>query len=1267
MRYIHLLLCSLLFTAIPAIAKTSYACPTQLSPLANSSIHSIYQDGLGAIWMNTNYGLSRFNGSCLDFFTGPLPSLPICGNGGNLFYVQSNDGILKFDIRHLVPQCLHGRGIDYPNCSMVAENEDLWIADRNRIFSTQQDSLVLYCSLPNYVDDITALCMSDYGSLIAATSSSGIWEIKEGRACCIVALNDNICTLYKAENGDICVGLTKYGVRRYNHSWDIVQSFDIPITECRTFCEDAEGNLYIGSIDGLFVLNPDGQYRLERSYTPPGHSICSLLRDKDDNIWIGTFYNGAFICETDNSPFHTVNTPPDIELRLINEMVEDCRQDIWIVTDHYGMYRHKTGTDKFHLIPGTENRKFKSAYYDRHSDVLWIGEHLGNLSRYDITSNSWSSYEFGVSIYDIKEHNGKLFLASSNGVYYFTPGADRNISHKIAGYDGIANALAFDGAGRLWIAGIGLFCYDEPNGLTSISELGGHNCNGILCENDGSMLVASTGYGIYYIKDNEIRTYTNENIGLADNYVYFIDHLTDSLFVVGTRSGLSVIKPEEDKCYNYCTTNGLGLSSAREGCVLKRNDGSMWIGGTDGIVSISPKNILLPTLSADLVFDKLTIENKSACFQESEMPFLNEIVLPRGENNFSVKVASFNFTKIIPESPEYRLLGQNEKWSPFQLQNSISFMNIRPGRYSLQARVGTRAISIPVTVRANWYASKVAMLVYILITLALLIWLLSSIYSKMLLSQQLSDQKKQNDDRMRFFINMSHELRTPLTLMIGQLELFFRKNPKGVTGMKHIESSHRNAIKMQQIVSDLLDFEKQGQGYSTISVEHQDLCSVVGSTRNEFAQYADYRKISLTCDLPSMAIPVWIDVNQIHRVLANILINAFKFTADGGTINISVRQRKSHLDNTSGVEIIIADSGSGIPEKSLDRIFDPFYQDPYSNTPDRRNQGTGIGLAVSKGIIELHHGSISASNGKSGGAVFNIILPMGQDWFKNDPNVTEGRIEHAVSIQNTQNPYDFIIPESSRSTSGYKMLIIEDDDDMRTMLHSIFMNSYKIIEAKNGSEGFEKAKAEQPDIIISDVMMPVMGGISLCSQLRSDFETCHIPIILLTAHSSSKNVIDGIETGADDYITKPFNIELLEARCRNLLETRHVMRSKFGKAITEIESLTKNKKDEDFLESAISTVERFLTSSNLGVPLLCKELHMSKSNLNQKLKGITGLTPREFIENIRLKHAARMITDGVHQISEVAYTLGFSSPKYFTLRFKKVFGMSPKEYKESNK
>ena len=1278
-------LMTVIFT-LSANAGINYTRPAGLQSIENGSIYSIYQDGLGALWMNTNYGICRYNGHTLEFVHDPLPISTIIGNGKDRFYIPAVTCILQFDIESPVPETLTPQGINISQSIYFAEHDILWIGAKGSVYNFKNNVITRLADLPEVSGNITAISRSSNGDLLAGTTSDGLYRIAPDGTCeKVFDTKDDICSIFNDSRGNILIGLKDNGITIITNEYSFVRSHirtddpkgSRPIRNARTFCEDADGKIYVGTLDGLFIISEDGMCHTESSYAPEGHSICSLLRDRTGNIWIGTFYSGAYICEVENNPFKSILPPSDISIRLINAMIEDKRGDIWVITDHYGVFRIDNKSGKYHLIHDTADKKLKTAWYDRGKDILWLGDYFGGLYSYNISDREWRTYRFrnekgsapAHSIYDITVMDGQMYIGTDNGVYRFNPKEEQDISEHLKGYESMVFTMASGTDGRLWIGGKGLWIYDEEEGMLHEERLGDIQCAGIDIDDNGNVYIATIGYGIISLTKDTFTRFDNNNTGLADNYAYLVRYLGNNRMLVGTRTGLSIIDKKANKCLNYSTLNGLSLSSAREGQIIERRNGDIWIGGTDGMVMMDPDRICFPKHSYSPVLDRLYINNQLVSGKEGDkpLPYMKLLKLKHNQGNVSFEIATFNYSDIIPVLYEYKMHGLDYQWTRFTPDSPVVYTNLSPGKYRFEIR-STDNISSPdftytsldIQVSPAWYASVPAIILYILISAGILIYILNATYSKLLLSQQLKDKDKDNKDRIRFFINLSHELRTPLTLISAQLELMLR-NPQNSHLEKDLRNAWSNTQKMQEIVSNLLDFEKQNQGYSNLTVSDYDLCQFLLENKESFAQYANYRNISLSLKLPTTKVPVVMDVTQMQKVIYNLLLNAFKFTPDGGSIEMKLktaRRGKGIYD----AEVSISDTGCGIAEKALDKVFNPFYQEKKNKGNIRNTQGTGIGLALCKGIVDMHHGKISAENNDNGGATFTIILPMGDRWYKEDQRIfradDETTIErYAVAVQQ---------PHKTKRelTIGdrYKMLIIEDDYQMRGILISIFEDEYEITEASDGAEGIEKAQETQPDIIISDVQMPVMDGLSLCSKLRQDFNTCHIPIILLTAHTSVTNNIDGMNVGADEFIPKPFSVDLLEAKCRNLLENRRLLRQKFSQTIDSIENITKTDKDADFLNSLITVIEEHILEPEISVPFLCDQMHVSKSLLTRKLKGITGYSPREFTENIRMKHAARLLCDGSHNVSEVSYELGFSSPKYFTIRFKKIFGMSPSQY-----
>lgn len=1281
----------------------------QLEALSTSTVSSAYQDGVGGVWLNTNYGLYRYNGVSLQHMKEPLLMKAITGNKEYFVYATAYEAIYRWDIRDYSVRKIVHDDINFLNCALCPEGNTLWIASRNNIYQYANDSVSLYLSLPQEDITISTLLLTSSGNLLAGTTKHGLYQINKERLVLeIMPHTGNISTLFSDSKNNLWIGTTDKGVFRINPDMNEVTRFSTEKTRhgqltnnfIRAICEDQQKNIWIGTLSGINILEGDTLKAEMHGGIGNESSIWCLMPDNQGGIWVGTFYDGAYYSNPENDPFVSVSLSKERDMRLINAMVEDSHGDIWVFTDKFGMFRaEKNNNSMMHYIAGSDRYKFKSAYYDSKRDIIWIGTHMDGLIHYNIQQNKWVNYPFvnadgnpvSEIINDIKPWRGKLYLGTSHGVFEFNPENNNTSSiRKLPDYEGMVYSLAFDHKERLWIGGVGLFIHDVASGKTysytdSIKKPFNNsrlNFFKLFKDSKNRMWAASLGRGFFLLEEEEPIIYTHKNIGLANNFTSLIGEVEEDILLVGTNSGLSIFDIRNNRCYNYNKDNGLGITSARSGAILRKANGEVLIGGVDGIESISPWNLTFTQDSIDIEFDKLIINNRQIVplagdsILKQALPFVDKVVLNHDQANVTIEMASFDFSKPYPIFYEYRLGDGETEWTPFQISQPITLINLAPGEYKLYVRSTLnkssgkyKTIGLAIKVKAPWYATTLAKILYICMALFLGLWLLYFVYSKMLVKQMLTQKEKENLDRMRFFIKISHEIRTPLTLIIGQLELFLkRNNPKGV-GNENVLSIYNNARRMQQIVSNLLDFEKHAQGYTQITVSEVDFIAFVMDIKEVFSQYAGYRDIDFVVTLPDEPLPVMIDRTSMQRVFSNLLINAFKYTPDGGKVEITVEKTKQDKIGEQ-LRITCKDNGKGIAEEALPHIFNPFYQDSSGISCSRHNHGTGIGLALSKGIVELHHGTIMASSSQGQGATFVITLPLGDTWFIHDSAVLVDNNPEANSINSGIELVEVSLPDSKEPTQtgnqSTKMLIVEDDEDLRAMLKSVFKHFYKVYEAGDGEEGFHIARKEQPDIVISDVVMPVMNGLNLCAKLKQDFQTSHIPVILLTAQSSTDQSVEGINAGADDYITKPFSIELLEARCTNLLNNRRLLQMKYSQSEVIYNGVTTNDKDSQFIDSVVEIIEQNLFTETLSLPLLCRELGMGKTLLNAKIKGITGYSPREFIEIIRLKKAATMLRTKEMNVSEIAYSLGFSSPKYFTIRFKKLFGKTPTMYVQAD-
>ena len=530
--------------------------------------------------------------------------------------------------------------------------------------------------------------------------------------------------------------------------------------------------------------------------------------------------------------------------------------------------------------------------------------------------------------------------------------------------------------------------------------------------------------------------------------------------------------------------------------------------------------------------------------------------------------------------------------------------------------------------------------------------------------KHIQDVEALNQSKLRFFTNISHEFRTPLTLIVSQVETLMQLQNFTPTIYNKILGIYQNSIQLRELITELLDFRKQEQGHMKVKVSPHDIVHFLYENYLIFMEYANSKQTNLLFEKDTDSLEVWYDQKQMQKVVNNLLSNAIKHTQAEDTITLGIA--------TEGNEAVIrvADTGSGIDAKEADKIFDRFYQTEQPDSPSR-SAGTGIGLALTKGIVELHHGTIRVESELGKGSCFIVRLQLGNSQFS-----AEEISKKSEDVRQAEQPQSAEVSAllkaeleenaPKRRMPDVKMVIVEDNAPIREMLAGIFRPFYRVLTAADGEEGLELVRKEMPNIVVSDVVMPKMSGTELCKQLKGDFNTCHIPVVLLTARTAIEQNIEGLRTGADDYITKPFNTNLLISRCNNLVNSRILLQEKFSKqpqAYTQM--LATNPIDKDILDRATGIIEEHLDDTEFNVNIFAREMGMARTNLFTKLKAITGQTPNDFILTIRLKKGALMLRNNMElNISEISDKIGFSSSRYFSKCFKDVYHVSPLAYRK---
>ena len=1252
----------------------------------------------------------------------------VCGDKKGNIYLQCRSGLVVYDLvyRKMTTVCQN----DVSTISYGINS--LWVCSNTSIFEYDKTSnmLKVYAKLDIHNDRISCIKESTTGQLYIGTRLYGLLVMDKNKRVITSIPNIDVVSLFEDSKQSIWVSTRQKGLYIIERNNQIIHLTNnpsnpnsLPYNFVRSVCEDDFGNYWIGTYNGLCEYNvSQNKFTLynhseSRPYSLGSSSIWCLLKDKQGTIWIGSYFGGIDYFNPEYSFFKFYNVDNGINHSLSNpiagKMLEDKQNNLWIGTEGGGLnyLNRKTGLiTVYNNLPtnnGIAANNIKSLWLDNSTNNLWIGTHIEGLYCMNLNNKHTSVFRNDPNnpsslkddyIRGIIPYKNKLYLATHNSVVVFDLATQKSSFLIDNNKYGLENKqiweIMLDREQRLWFStSSNVYRYDFIQKKlkkyqyieTDSQSISSTYLNTFYQDSKGRIWIGSAGSGLdlYNPKTDNFRSFNSSNSGIIDDYILDIKESLSGYLLIATNKGFSYFDIENNKFYNFVNQSVFPITSINEGGLYVTKDGEIFIGGTNGLFSfhenmlnIQPKtfNIII----TDLYINNNLIEPTEKGILKKAISLSDRISLKHNQNAITIEYTCTNYIKANQEEIEYTLKGFDKTWIKSNDRHLITYTNLNPGIYTLRIKANQKGVDIAETdldivIRPPFYATWYAYLFYFLLVITIAYIIVRVYTSSIRLKVSLDYEKKEkeqiewlNQSKLRFFTNISHEFRTPLTLIISQIELLLQSTSIQNSLYSRMLSIHKNAHRMGKLINELLDFRKQEQGFLLIKVSNQDIIKFLNEIVLTFNEYADHRRITLSFHHDEPNISLWFDINQMEKVFYNLLSNAFKFTPDGGEISILV-----HVQNNM-VKIIVSDSGPGIDEKDREKIFDRFYQAENGYSNNTTSAGTGIGLALAKGIVDLHHGDIFTENKHEGGSNFIVLLPLSDDFYTADQKTTVNQLANNAETAYSTHDEKFVneIIESQRliSDKRYSILLVEDSPDLLDLLVQIFSSIYEVRTAINGKDALEKAKLNQPDIIVSDVMMPEMSGIEMCSKIKLNLETCHIPVVLLTARTAIEYTIEGYRTGADDYLTKPFDTRLLIARCNNLVNNRKQLQAKFSKqADVDVNIVATNSLDQKFLTRAVQIVEKTLDNSDFDVNVFASEMMMGRTAFFQKLKGITGQTPNEFIISIRLKKSLKLLSEEQElSITDIVYQLGFSSPSYFTKCFREVFGVTPAKYRKDN-
>lgn len=1306
--------------------------------LSQLSVNSIYQDELGAIWFATREGLNRYNGKGMDVFRaepndtnslGENLILTVTGDKNGHIFIRTQAGLNEFDLRTSSMKKIQSKYTD----AIAYGIQNLWIAEKNAIYSYKNGEKKLYCVVSQSKTPILKILQTVDQQIFVGTLSSGVFVIDQNKKIRPVLTGcSQVSNLYEDSRKNIWISTWENGLYKLDREGNINRYIYQPGNPekslssnfVRVVCEDNNGTIWIGTKKGLNNLTPETG--IFKHYDSEGYnnrylsneSVWALLKDNQGTIWAGTYFGGVNYFNPDINSYTLHNLQNGVLLNkpfpIISNIVEDEFENLYLCSEGNGLIYYRTKDKTYKIYTADENNpnslsndNIKAVYFDKSQKELWLGTHLGELCVLNTSSGKFTQFrnikpEWPETkiLSTIQPYGSNLLVGTHNGLFLFNRETRKfNLFsaklHKAVSY--IQDAK-IDKTNNLWIAGInGVYKYNlkngkidtylcDPNDTTTLSN---NNASKILVDSKNRVWIGTSGGGtnLYQPQSNNFKRYDSRQSGLIND---FVSNMIESKFgyiIIATTRGFSMLDVENRKMHNFSTENGLPLNSLYSGGMCMTSKGELYVTGMNGMVSFKEENLSIPHRLFNLnlvnlwINNKLVLPNDETGILEESLAYSKQIKLNHKQSMITIEFASNNY--IAANQPVYRYLleGLSNVWTELpQGVSKLNFMNLAAGKYKLIVQAispidGSLITSTDLDIRVYppFYLSWYAYLFYVLLTLFVVWRYIKFSRSRLLLEASLTYEKKQkehleevNQSKLRFFTNISHEFRTPLTLIVGQVDMLMQMHNIQPAVYNRILNIKRNTLNMQNLINELLEFRKSEQGHLTVKACQSDFVKFLYEIYLSFSEYATYRQIKFHFDCKEEQLMLWFDPVQMQKVFYNLISNAFKYTPKDGTIQIIVDQ------DADSVNISVVDSGIGISAEAIDKVFDRFYQAENGLQISDLVPGTGIGLALTKNILETHSAEIQVESQLQAGSIFKVKLKKGASHFTDDQKVETEDIDASCLLQMTEIDNEFmqevIHTQTSNKEPEYTMLIVEDNDELREMLKSIFSPLYKIITAADGEEGLAMTLEHEPNIVLSDVMMPKMSGSEMCSKIKNNFSVCHIPVVLLTAQTAVEYNIEGLRLGADDYITKPFNIKTLITRCNNLVNGRKLLQEKFTHQTDFSPRLiATNNMDREFLEKAQAVIEKHFDNSEFDVTLFSSEMALGRTKLFSKIKGITGQTPNDFIITVKMKKAASLLTNNPeYNISDITYMLGFSSPKYFAKCFKEQFGVTPSSYRKAD-
>ena len=1279
--------------------------------LSSNTITAITQDKKGFMWFGSRNGLNRFDGNKFKVFKNELLDSTSLGSNSifslhedekQQLWVGTYRGIYIYNpinetfrlFKFIPPGEI--RFIQGDN------QHNIWVISNYTLYKFNQltRKITVY---PIRQQQAIALNVSQKGTVFVATNTG---VIKKYNAQKNQFINYNISKIYGKNltpiNDIYSIGDTAIMIGTVTQTLlvnlknssvkNIVKTHS---TFAHTICKQSLNEFWIGTEDGLLIYNlANDSYKIAGNeagnpYSITDNVIYTIHKDREGGTWIGTFFGGInyYSKQSNNfSKYFPKSAKNSLSGNVAHEICRDKYGKIWIGTEDAGLNQLNPANGKIlNFLP--DKQPGSISYHNIHGliavdDELWIGTLEHGLDVMDLrtnkvirhynaanNANSFTS-DFIVSLY--KRKNGDILIGTWYGLFKYNRKTD-NFS-LIPFFYGHIQTISEDAEGTLWVGTYGNGAYyanEAKNKRGHILYKAGNKSglinnyvnNVYLDSKKNAWFCTEGGLSHYSVSTGKTINYTTEN-GLPDNQIFRILEDDSGKYWISTARGLSNFNQTTLRFNNYHSSDGLPTEQFNYNSGFKNTDGTLFFGTIKGLISFKPSRLITNHFIPPVYITGLQINNKDVLIKDDASPlkkaiiYTKELVLPYDKANVNFDIAALSY--IIPERNEYqyKMEGLDKTWISLKNNRKIFYTKLPPGKYTFkvkgsnsEGRWNNKVTQLSIIITPPYWATTWAYLLYTIIITGI-VFIIFWYYHLALTEKnrhkidvlEINKEREIYNAKIEFFTNVAHEIRTPLTLIKMPLDKLISKQSDDPDTQESLNMMRKNTNRLIDLTNQLLDFRKVEASKLSLNFVNTDINDILNDVYATFKPIAEQRGLIYRLDLPRITLYAYVDAEALKKIISNLFNNAIKYSKS--TVIVKLLPFSSDDDNFN---IEFRNDGSLITHEHKDKIFEPFYRIETS-----KEAGTGIGLPFARSLAELHHGQLQYKDSETNFNIFLLSIPIRQETEINLKKY--GEDETAGAAISTEN-----IPDKKHSRPF--ILLVEDNKEILNYLSKELSVNYHIRQAGNGHDAIEVLQNENIQLIISDIMMPVMDGIELCRKLKNDLNYSHIPIILLTAKNSLNSKIEGLDVGADAYIEKPFAFEHLLAQMSNLLVNRNIIKEHFARSpLTHIKGIAYSKADKDFLEKLNSVIYDHITKIDLDVDQISNLMNMSRATLYRKIKGLSNLTPNELINLSRLKKAAELLAEGNYKINEVASLVGYSLSTNISRDFQKQFGISPSVY-----